>query len=282
MPGIYVGNKATRVYVLGYGIRVDTPVPLTKEYRLCPPMLTVPAEELAARTETPLEHAAILTMGSQASFAVEVGNHTGKELAVRAWNSLWLFGLIELACRTPCVPLVAFTDEADTKYSLTNRNLTIRPLAAAVAITTSQLSWIEAHLGSYYELVSDRQFNASIRYLTNSFYLFDFEHRLMLLWAGIEGLLGIDGELRRRLALHAAILLDGTPDEKAAIFSKIKKAYDTRSKVVHGGALNPKQLVAEHKFAEELLSRLLAKCVELKRVPTAEELDAAALRSSVG
>jgi hypothetical protein len=38
----------------------------------------------------------------------------------------------------------------------------------------------------------------------------------MLLWSGIEGLLSVDGELNRRLALYAALMLEGSADEKVA------------------------------------------------------------------
>lgn len=43
-----------------------------------------------------------------------------------------------------------------------------------------------------------------------------------------------NGELKYRLAHRAAMLLGNTPDEKQKIFTFMKKAYDTRSSIVHG------------------------------------------------
>ncbi len=103
----------------------------------------------------------------------------------------------------------------------------------------------------------------------------------MLLWSGIEGLLGVDGELRRRIALHAAILFNGSLEEKTNHFHQIKKAYDFRSKVVHGGKIDTEKLSAEYRFASNLLRGLLSTCVILKRVPTARELDEAALNTII-
>jgi len=66
-------------------------------------------------------------------------------------------------------------------------------------------------------MVTPRAFAAARAY-GNAHYLFDFDTRIMLLWAGIEDLLSVDAELSRRLALYAALLHKGTPAEKIAHF----------------------------------------------------------------
>jgi hypothetical protein len=121
-----------------------------------------------------------------------------------------------------------------------------------------------------------------MRYFGNAHYLFDLDSRIMLLWAGIEGLLDVGSELRNRIALHATIMFDGDAAEKAAYFKKLRDAYDTRSKVVHGRVKHQKELEASYHFATLVLSRLLSKCVELGRIPTASELDHLALSAKVG
>jgi hypothetical protein len=103
----------------------------------------------------------------------------------------------------------------------------------------------------------------------------------MLLWAGIEGLLDIDGELRRRIAMHAAILHDGNAKEKADYFTKVKKAYDVRSRVVHGSGTDAKTLRSAYLLASDILVSLLRKVVTLGRVPTVAELDHLAVGASL-
>ena len=95
----------------------------------------------------------------------------------------------------------------------------------------------------------------------------------MLLWAGIEELLNVEGELHRRIALHAAILHGGDRDQKIALFRDSKRAYDVRSKVDHGAHADSEKLHSAVGFAGDLLVGLLRKMVEIRRVPSTSELD---------
>jgi hypothetical protein len=220
-------------------------------------------------------------MGGLSSFAIEVECTDAKDLVIKAWNSLWLFGLMSLACAVPCQPLFAFSDEPDARYSLVNRNLVVRPHGDEKALEEAHVDWMRQHHANYDHLIGDDRFSAAMRAYNNAHYLFDADQQLMLIWAGIEGLLGIDGELRRRLALYAAILLEGSKEEKVQRFNETKSAYDFRSKVVHGASPDRDRMQAQSKFAAKLLAELLIRCVVLGRVPSARELDEAALSASI-
>lgn len=115
-----------------------------------------------------------------------------------------------------------------------------------------------------------------MRYFGNSHYLFDFESRVMLLWAGIEALLEVDAEQSRRIALYCAIMLDADAAAKARYYDAVKKAYGVRSRVVHGKRLTKAARAKAYSTASDILVALLAKAVNLGRVPTQKELDAAA------
>lgn len=282
MLGIEVGEGATKVTVVGYGIKVTGRISVAEGVDLVEVNLSVDATQLEARVEGHLPFAAILSMGGMATFALEIsaaGN--ARDLGVRAWNSLWLFGLLSLATNTPCQPLFAFSDEPDAAYTLVNRNLAIRRTGNEKALTNEEASWSEKHFDNYYRLIEDERFSGAMRAYNNAHYLFDYDQRLMLLWSGIEGLLQIDGELRRRIALHAAILSDGTKEDRVELFRKIKRAYDFRSRIVHGGGVDKERIYDEYRFASDVLVILLAKCVTLGRVPTANEVDEAALSASI-
>ena len=125
------------------------------------------------------------------------------------------------------------------------------------------------------------EFSAAMRCYGNAHSLPDHDVRIMLLWAGIEGLLNVDAELSRRLALYSAIMHDGDSDEKFAYYDRVKKAYGVRSRAVHGSGLTKAKVAAGSAEAGAILVGLLAKCVELGRVPTASELDRLAISSSV-
>ncbi len=56
------------------------------------------------------------------------------------------------------------------------------------------------------------------------------------------------GELRFRLALHAAHLLGSTTSERMTLAKRMRRAYDTRSAIVHGGTPTPETWgSSEHK-----------------------------------
>jgi hypothetical protein len=85
----------------------------------------------------------------------------------------------------------------------------------------------------------------------------------------------------RRLALYAALLLSGSPDEKAAYFDGVKKAYAVRSRAVHGGGLKKPKLEEGYRTTGCILIGLIARCVELGRGPSPSALDRLAGSSNV-
>jgi len=51
------------------------------------------------------------------------------------------------------------------------------------------------------------------------------------------------GEIRFRLSVRAASLLADTPEQRLSAFRFMRRAYDARSKIVHGGTLSESHLV---------------------------------------
>jgi hypothetical protein len=134
------------------------------------------------------------------------------------------------------------------------------------------------------EILQERRtpgFNAAIRCYGGAHLLPENDVRIMLLWAGIEGLLSVDAELSRRVALYAAIMLDGSPDEKALYFDEVKKSYAIRSRAVHGSGLKRPQMEEGYRAAGRILIGLVARCVEIGRVPSPAELDRLAVSTGV-
>ena len=92
-----------------------------------------------------------------------------------------------------------------------------------------------------------------------------------MLWAGIEGLFGVDSEITFKLSLGVAKFLGDNPDEQRAIFQNTKGLYKARSKAVHGGKIKTDGGTAISESAA-LLNRLLVKAAELGRLPDIEQL----------
>ncbi len=278
MVSIAVG-LGNEIHIVGHGLTV------TEEFALAPGITLSPATAMqtssfASSTSQLQTHAAILTMEGLADFSLRVEHPEGGEaLAARAWNALWLFSLLSLAFRSPVIPL--YSHSKGRGFAIANRNLVIQRLSRIHAAAPEPLAWAAASLDRFNSLLDNPQFQAAQRYYNNAHYLFDDDAKIMLLWAGIEGLLGVDAEISRRIALHAAILLDGTPEEKAALFLAVRRAYALRSKVVHGAGMDPKRLSFAYEFAGELLVNVLRKMVDLGRIPSIAELDRLATSASI-
>jgi hypothetical protein len=279
---ISVGECSKKVTIHGHGIVVPTRFEISPGIVLSP---ETPKLELAATVAgCPrfLDYAAALNGSEIATFTLEVEeSEGGKLLAAKAWNALWLFHLLSIACQNPCFSLYAVADGAEPQITSANRNPFARALPRVPVATDEQLLWARVHNGSFHTLISVPEFSSAMLCYGNAHYMFELDVRIMLLWAGIEGLLSVDAELNRRLALYAALLFEGTPEEKAEYFDQVRKAYGIRSRAVHGGRADRKKLEGGYDAASSILIRLLARCVELGRVPTPAELDRLAVSGRV-
>lgn len=276
------GSSSTSI--MGHGISVPIPFEISPGIviRSVSKKTDLDLELVASGCEHFHEYAAVLSMSGMETFSLDVeADSGGEKLAIKTWNSLWLFHLLSIASLSPCFSLYCVSNGSTPRYSIANRNYIIRPMAEIAAVSKDDLEWAKEHLPSFDGLIKDARFGSAMRYFGNAHYLFDIDARLMLLWAGIECLLNVEAELSRRLALHSAILFDGTSDEKREHFVAVKKAYGIRSKVVHGNAPKSEKLKDSYSFASKLLAQLLRKCVELERVPTAAELDELAASSKI-
>ena len=281
MVGVVVGTGRS-VRIVGHGITVAHDFILAPGITVSPTAPTIEAS-FGSHTVGELRNTlSVMAMEGLADFSLLIEHEDGRDkLAVKAWNALWLFNFLALACRSPVLPLYSVADNGSPRFNLVNRNLIINRLHKAGVAHYEQLEWAADNFSRYDDLLKNERFRAALRCYGNAHYLFDDDTKVMLLWAGIEGLLDIDSELRRRIALHATILHDGDIDEKAAYFSKVKKGYDVRSRVVHGSGANAELLRSAYALASEVLLELLRKMVTLGRVPSVAELDRLAISASL-
>lgn len=282
MVNITAWRDAKSVRITGHGFTLVEPFQLDDGIVLVPDVHALNSAGLKDCNSIK-ERASIETMHDIATFTIEVHDERGgADLANAGWASLWDFHLLSLATKAPCFILYsASAGKWGVTYSVANRNLILSPLAGVHELTEPQLLWAKENRASFRKLISDQQFSSAMRYFGNAHYLFDLEHRIMLLWAGIEGLLQVEAEHNRRIALYAAILMKGDEQAKSARFELVKKSYSLRSRVVHGAKPTKAKLEAGYTEATDLLSDLLGRCVELGRVPSRDELDRASFSGNL-
>jgi hypothetical protein len=270
------------IKIVGHGVSLAAPFALDDEVSITPSVPSADPNGAATGSARFADYAAVIWGSEIATFAVEVATaQGGQELVAKAWNALWTFHLLSLAAGAPCMPLFSVSEGGQPAYSLVNRSPFVPRLDEIRPLVPARLEWARAHQKQFGELVRNQQFRSAMLCYANAHYLPDLQVRIMLLWAGIEGLLSVDAELNRRLALYAALMIEGSSEDKTNYFTRVKKAYGLRSRAVHGAQLSSAKMQEGYSEASAILIELLRRCVELARVPTTEEFDRAAVAGRI-
>ncbi|HJH25591.1 MAG TPA: hypothetical protein C5S37_02200 [Methanophagales archaeon] len=101
------------------------------------------------------------------------------------------------------------------------------------------------------------------------------EDKLIDYMIAFEGLFKVDVELKFRLSLMVAAFLGGNQKEKGSVFNLMRKAYNLRSKIVHGSSYSKNIEINEEKLSfgelvslvEELLRKSIEKSIETGQKP---------------
>lgn len=282
MVGIALSNDGTEVSIVGRGITVKHDFELQPGIFVSPNVPQLQIEATSTGCKSFFDYAAVINGHPNSSFAIRVEHQEGgRPLAVKAWNALWNFNLLSIACQVPCASLYSVCNGVSPTFAATTPAPLFAPKNTPSAATAAQLEWAKTHFDSFDALINDASFSAAMRAYSGANTLPEHDVRIMLLWAGIEGLLSVDAELNRRLALYAALMFVGTDDEKAEHYDFVKKAYGLRSRAVHGNGLGREKLREGCDAANGILIRLLSRCVEIGRVPTSAELDRLAVSATI-
>jgi hypothetical protein len=103
-------------------------------------------------------------MGGQANFAIEVYDTKGSErLARRAWNTLWLFGLLGADTREFCSPLFNYCDDPETSYSLLSRNFLLIPRGIIRTFSDKEIAWARTHYDACMAVTDHERFTRAMR-----------------------------------------------------------------------------------------------------------------------
>ena len=267
------------VCIAGWGIVIQSDFEVASGVILRPNPPRHDLDTIATGCEHFGEYATVLAMQDRATFFLEV-TETGdvSSRAAKAWNCLWLFHLFALGCRCSCNPLYTWAGNAKVRFSVCTPHVVTLAQDASKPATTEQLEWARSNLDKFDSLTKDETFVSSLLSFVNSHHLFGFESRIMQIWSGIECLFKVNNEIARTIALYSALLLEASsPEARFECYRRVKKEYGVRSMVVHGTAGKKTSLEDAYARASGILVALLARCVELGRVPSAEELDRAAV-----
>jgi len=140
MVAVIAGKDAKSVTITGHGIKFPGRHELEPGVFIDPSVVALNVELVADGCRSLHEYAAVLTMESMATFSLVIERELGgPELATKAWNALWQFHLLSLACGAPCFPLYTVSGETKPTYGIANRNLVINPLSELHEATAVQV-----------------------------------------------------------------------------------------------------------------------------------------------
>lgn len=282
MVGVAAGQDSRSIVILGHGLSIGEEFEVRPGVYISPEIPKLNLDHAVAGCAHFTDYAASLHGNEIATFSIRVEHEEGGEFLVRkTWNALWQFHLLSIACRAPCLSLCSVSDGKQPVFSAVSPSPFVRPFQNIQTATPPQLEWARNYAEIFDQLIHVPEFSAAIRCYGNAHLLPEQDVRIMLLWAGIEGLLSVDAELSRRLALYAALMFDGSPDEKATYFEEVRKAYGVRSRAVHGSGLKKGKIEEGYRMAGRILIGLIARCVELGRVPSSSELDKLAVSATL-
>jgi hypothetical protein len=267
-------GKETFLFLNGLGVR--RVVRLGKNLELCPASCSPSPEDIikVSRNETDLGITIIFLR--HVTSQIRIVADTPKELAARAWNSMWdaillsAFFRNEVACNFQCdTPAEKFGPKS--KLEITNYHL--RGLSAKPRmLVETEAVWIEENFEQARSLLKKSAFQNAVHSLWSYRWHTYSNMQLAILWAGIEGLFDVNSEIVFRLSLYAARFL--APDnevERSQIFSDVKRLYKQRSAAVHGSKIKGDSKISVDKSAQ-LLLKLIRQCVDCKSLPCIEKL----------
>lgn len=148
-----------------------------------------------------------------------------------------------------------------------------RQLGRRIEVSVGSLDWVQMNLERWIHLLEQPPFRLAVDSLTTHHQHANLRMAAAALWVGFEALFSVNSELRFRLALLAAAYLEERGPDRLAIYRRIKKLYDYRSKAVHGGVTSDDFLTDHIIEVRALLSRLVCRMTEVGTLPTSDEYE---------
>lgn len=274
MPRVLGGRRTT--YLFLSGIKVPRSIRLADGVELLPWGEQVGTRPFLAGLNLLDRHFALLQL-PWVECQLRIAGMGRADVARRAWNSLWdvlllsaIFG-VPVNCGLQSTAAAAHFTERSRLNVVDYRILA--PLGEeSRVLNEAECTWLENNFGKAQSLLTQHGFQNAVHCLATYHWHSLPRAQLALLWAGIEGLFGVDSEIVFRVSLYTAkFLAPGDVDVQKTLFADVKRLYNVRSKAVHGGKLKGDQ---QENVSEsvELSRRLIVACIERNCMPPVGDL----------
>ena len=146
------------------------------------------------------------------------------------------------------------------------------------AVNENDARWIQDSFEKVNRLASEsEQFRLSLESAIDWRFAKEPRSAVARLWLGIEALFGIRSEQVYRISLYSASLLSERGTGRKEMFTRVKKLYGSRSKIVHGDKLSDELIGNAMNDSFHLLRDLLILLISNGRPFKQADLDEAVL-----
>src|ERR1044071_6298538 len=204
-------SKETFLYL--NGIRVPRPLRLGKKAQLLPASCAPNPDDIIAVSRSEIDLGVVALFLRSVASQIRLQAESRKELAITAWNSVWdavllsAFCNCEVICNLQCdMPAEEFS--AESQLEVTNYHLRGLCSGEPYLMTNDQATWFEDNILRARSLLKTPGFQNAVHCLATYRWHSLPRVQLAVLWAGIEGLFGVESELVFRLSLYAARFLE--------------------------------------------------------------------------
>jgi hypothetical protein len=142
-----------------------------------------------------------------------------------------------------------------------------------VVVHELDLQWSLAHIAQFGRMLEIPKFRLAVEALTTHQHLVSLRMMVASLWSGMEALLGIQAELRFRIAMSIASLVEPRGQQRIDQYRRIKKMYDVRSRAVHGAVMSDAELISHVAEVRKLLSIIVCQMVEAGKVFSEDDIE---------
>jgi hypothetical protein len=148
-----------------------------------------------------------------------------------------------------------------------------RRVDVPVLVRQDDLVWVLENIVEFARMLEVPRFRLAVEAITTHQHLVSSRMMVASLWSGIEALMGVQAELRFRLGLYVACVVEPRGTKRAERYRHVKKLYDIRSRAVHGADMNEAELISHVVETRKMLSAMLCKIIEGGKVLSEEDLE---------
>lgn len=262
---------------LGSGIKLDAECEVSDFQKLRPIKIDSDVDKLRGRTKSQFEYGLLCAIAPSITFELETSAPSSELAAAESWNNQYALIFLSIVARTFVFQTIQVSggyQSNPTQHLAVSYPHGIPHLQSAPKrVTPTQINnWVRL-LPNFIQLLKIERFQIAASIAATVYVHPRTSIQVTSIFSAIEALLDVEQELKFRIALSISKLLAKDPVDRVALYRKMKKLYDIRSKCVHGGKLSKDSATTCRDDSLEILRQLIIVFAEKNELPSKEDLE---------